>query len=124
MLGDILTGFLRAWYEGNISSHALRRGLFHKVGFLAVIVLSQGLEYAADIIPQIQLEMPLTVAVCAYIILTEVVSIIENIKGITPEIDGIVDRLTPHITTSEQAGRETGDTPKDIHEKNSPEDDI
>lgn len=96
MLADILTGLVRAWYERDVKSDALRAGLFHKISFLVSICLAAGLEYAATVVPQIQIELPIANGVCAYIILTEVVSILENIKAVNPQIGGIADRLTPH----------------------------
>lgn len=73
MVLDIITGFIKAWKDGDVQSKALRAGLFHKASFILVIVLAQAVELAADEIPQIQLNVPIVGAICAYIILTEVV---------------------------------------------------
>ena len=96
MVGDIVSGFIKAWRDHDIQSQALRRGLFHKVAFGGVIFLAKGLEWAADEIPEIQLNMPITSAICAYIILTEIVSILENLKAINPDIGGIANRFPGH----------------------------
>ncbi len=96
MIGDIISGLIKAWQSRDIKSNALRHGLFHKVAFVGVIFLAQGLEYAADEIPEIDLNMPLTSGVCTYIILTEIVSILENLKSINPDIGGIANRFPAH----------------------------
>lgn len=96
MVGDIVSGFIKAWRDHDIQSQALRRGLFHKVAFGGVIFLAKGLEWAADEIPEIQLNMPITSSICAYIILTEIVSILENLKAINPDIGGVLNRFPAH----------------------------
>lgn len=96
MLADIISGFLKAWKSHDIKSRALRDGLFHKAAFIGVIALAQLTEYAADRIPEIELNLPITSAICAYIILTELVSVLENLKSINPDIGGIANRFPAH----------------------------
>lgn len=96
MVADIVSGFLKAWKAHDIKSSALRDGLFHKAAFLATIGLAQLTELAAARIPEIQLELPITSAICAYIILTELVSVLENLKSINPDINGIANRFPAH----------------------------
>lgn len=96
MVLDIITGFIKAWKDDDVQSKALRTGLFHKAGFLLVIVLAQAVELAADEIPQIQLDVPIVGAICAYIILTEVVSVLENLKSMNPAIGGIMNKFPAH----------------------------
>ncbi|RYQ66084.1 toxin secretion/phage lysis holin [Bifidobacterium pseudolongum subsp. globosum] len=96
MVLDIITGFIKAWKDNDVKSKALRAGLFHKASFILVIVLAQAVEYAADEIPQIQLNVPIVGAICAYIILTEVVSVLENLKAMNPAIGGIMNKFPAH----------------------------
>ena len=96
MLADIISGFLKAWKSHDIKSRALREGLFHKAAFLGVIGLAQLTELAADKIPGIELNLPITGAICAYIILTELVSVLENLKSINPDIGGVMNRFPAH----------------------------
>lgn len=105
MVGDIISGLIKAWHDHDIKSNMLRHGLFHKIAFIGVIFLSQALEWTADMIPEIDLNMPLTSAVCAYVILTEIVSILENLKAINPDIGGITNRFPTHPAD------DTGDNP-------------
>lgn len=96
MLADIVSGFLKAWRAHDLQSRALRDGLFHKAAFLGVIGLAQLTELAADKIPQIELRLPITGAICAYVILTEIVSVLENLRDINPDIGGIMNRFPAH----------------------------
>ena len=96
MVLDIITGFVKAWKDNDVHSKALRAGLVHKASFLLVIVLAQAVELAADEIPQIQLDVPIVAAICAYIILTEVVSVLENLKSMNPAIGGIMNKFPAH----------------------------
>lgn len=107
MVLDIITGFVKAWKDDDVQSEALRAGLFHKASFLLVIVLAQAVELAADEIPQIQLDVPIVGAICAYIILTEVVSMLENLKSMNPAIGGIMNKFPAH----------TADEPADEHDE-------
>ena len=96
MLADIVSGFLKAWRAHDIQSRALRDGLFHKSAFLGVIALAQLTELTADKIPQIELDLPITGGICAYVILTEIVSVLENLRDINPDIGGIMNRFPAH----------------------------
>lgn len=96
MLADIISGVLKAWHAHDVKSKALRNGLYHKSAFLGVIGLAQLVELAADKMPEIELNLPLTGAICAYVVLTEIVSILENLRDINPDIGGIMNRFPAH----------------------------
>lgn len=93
---DVISGLCKAWYLHDMQSQALRRGLFHKIGFMGAIVLAGLFEWAAMVTPQITLAVPLMTCVCVYVILTECVSILENLKAINPTIAGIANRFPQH----------------------------
>ena len=96
MLADILTGFIKAWHDNDLQSRAMRSGLFHKAAFLGLIGVAQLTELAADKMPEIELNLPITGAICAYIVLTELVSVLENLRAINPDIGGIMNRFPAH----------------------------
>lgn len=98
MFADIVSGFLKAWKMHDIKSRALRDGLFHKAAFLATIGLAQLTELAADRIPEIELNLPITGGICGYVILTELVSVLENLRDINPDIGGVLNRFPAHPT--------------------------
>lgn len=96
MVADIISGVLKAWHAHDMQSKALRNGLYHKVAFLGVIGLAQLTELAADKMPEIELNVPIVGAICAYIVLTELVSVLENLRDINPDIGGIMNRFPAH----------------------------
>lgn len=96
MLADIVSGFIKAWHNNDLQSRALRNGLFHKAAFLGLIGVAQLTELAADKIPEIDLDLPITSSICAYIVLTEIVSVLENLRDINPDIGGVMNRFPAH----------------------------
>lgn len=85
MLLDIVTGFAQACKNKCIDSKVLKQGLWHKVGFILAIVFSILCEFTMGYI-DLGFTVPLMYAVCGYIMLTEVISIIENLAELSPEL--------------------------------------
>lgn len=85
MLLDIITGFIQATMNHELDSQVMKRGLFHKCGFILAIVFGCLCEYTMNYV-DIGFTMPLQDAVCIYIITTEVISILENLAKISPEL--------------------------------------
>lgn len=95
MAFDIITGFGGAAKEGVIQSGKMREGLWHKAGFLWLVVLAiiwevavlwinfdAYLKGAGTIVP----EFPAVSVVCAFIALIELISIVENLCVLNPSI--------------------------------------
>ena len=82
---DILTGIAGGIKEKALNSTALREGLWHKSGFIGLILLAYILEVASLYI-DLGFEIPSIVVTCVYIIITECVSIFENLCILNPEI--------------------------------------
>lgn len=85
MVFDFITGFTKAIMQKTVSSAAMREGLFHKFGFLFVIALAILVELG-ETTAAINLNLPFILPTCSYVILTEITSILENIKQINPQI--------------------------------------
>lgn len=96
MVADVLTGLVKAWQAHDVKSSAMREGLYHKIGYIGVIFLAQGIEVAADKVPGITINMPITAGICAFIILSETVSIMENLAAINPVVRAVFDRFPVH----------------------------
>lgn len=84
---DFLTGIIKAITNKSVSSTVMREGLLHKCAFVLVIVLAIMCEAAMTHL-DLGVTLPLVAPVCAYIILTEIASILENIADINPELKG------------------------------------
>lgn len=85
ILFDLITGLIKAFKEKAYSSSVMREGLFHKCGSLLCIAFGVMVDYAQQFL-DIGVTVPVAVSVCAYIVLMEIGSIIENVCAINPEI--------------------------------------
>lgn len=102
---DLLTGLIAALRKKDIKSQKLRNGVFKKVGFLMCYALAWlidrfgcaiGFNIGVDILP----------VIVGYVCLTEVVSIIENISHINPDL--LPDKLMQLFNINEGGGRDAG----------------
>lgn len=82
---DLISGFIGAIKEKNIQSEKMRQGLWHKSGFIGLIVLAYVIQYASMRL-DLGFEVPTVLAVCIYIIVTEAISIFENLCVLNPDI--------------------------------------
>ena len=83
---DLITGIVGAIRDGEqIKSSKLRDGLFKKVGFIFCYTLGVLINYAENFLT-LPFGIDLVPAICTYAIITEVVSIVENISKINPDL--------------------------------------
>ncbi len=82
---DILTGIISAAKSGAVDSSKMRDGLFHKSAFYLAFMTAAALEIASSVM-ELGITIPAVAAVAVYIITTEVVSILENICAINPDL--------------------------------------
>ncbi len=82
---DYITGVLKAFATGTFSSKIMRQGLFHKASLLCVMTLGFSLDYAQNYI-DLGTVVPVGGAVCAYITVMELGSIIENLCQTNPDL--------------------------------------
>lgn len=98
---DIVSGLVKAAKEHDIRSEKLREGLWHKLGFILAIIAGYLVEYLMSVIDTSQLgftvKVPIMLTICGYIILTELVSVFENISKISPELKDKLGKLI-HVT--------------------------
>lgn len=107
MVLDVLTGFAGAAKSKAVESGKMREGLWHKAGFFGLVALAWVYEVAAMwmnfevsglglgvSVP----ELPAVGAACVFIVATEVVSILENLCVLNPDIARlpVVRSLKPH----------------------------
>lgn len=73
MVADIISGFVCALILKNVDSQKMREGLLRKMLLILIIGLSFIIQYAFNI-------TLISKVVCIYIIVMEVISILENLK--------------------------------------------
>ena len=107
---DVVTGFAGAIKTGNVMSGKMREGLWHKAGFAGLIVMAFLLEYMLAHIPVGGVELayiqdictalssiPLVLSACLWVIVTEAVSVMENLCVLNPSIaDSPIGRIFAH----------------------------
>lgn len=82
---DIVSGFLCAIKNKNISSSKLRDGLFKKLGFLLCYLVGALIDNYGGIV-NIHATVNVLPIIITYVCTTEIVSICENIAKINPDI--------------------------------------
>ena len=82
---DILTGFIKAYDQKNISSKKMKHGALAKVSIWCVVVVS--------IILSAYLGTDLTTYIVGYYLIMEIVSILENVSVFIPVPDKIKNML-------------------------------
>ena len=85
MIMDIISGFTQAVINQCVDSQKMKKGLIHKCGFMLAIMFGCLCEYAMLYV-DLGFTMPIQDAVCIYIIATEIISILENLAAISPEL--------------------------------------
>lgn len=82
---DVASGFSQAVANGTVSSVKMRQGLWHKSAYVIAIVLALLCEYSTHYL-ELGFTVPITIPICSFICLTELVSIIENLGKLNPDI--------------------------------------
>ena len=90
---DIVTGFLRAYDQKNVSSKKMRHGALSKISIWCVVVVSM--------IVSSYLKTDLTTYVTGYYLIMEVVSIFENVSVFVPVPEKLKNILETHTTQKE-----------------------
>ncbi len=98
---DFVTGLIQALATKTFASSIMREGLFHKVGLVLCIILGLLVDYAQGFV-DLGASIPVAAAICAYICLMEIGSIIENVCKIDPEI--MPDKLTGFFASLKGSG--------------------
>lgn len=82
---DLITGIITAVKNKDIQSSKLRNGLFKKVGFILCYFVAWLIDTEGSLIG-FQLSTPILPVIILYVCTTELVSILENICKINPDI--------------------------------------
>lgn len=102
---DIVSGFSQACVNKTVDSSVMRRGLWHKTAYILTIVLGVLCEYSVVYI-DLGFTIPITLPICGFICATEMVSIVENIGRINPELAG--SKLLDYFSQSKSRRNDDG----------------
>ena len=95
---DILTGFIKAYDQKNVSSKKIKHGALSKISIWCIIAVSMMVSS--------YLKTDLTTYVTGYYLIMEVVSIFENVSVFVPVPDKLKNILEIH-TTKKETEKET-----------------
>lgn len=80
---DIVTGYVAAMRNGTLNSSVMRNGLWSKSAEVLAVLVSIFVQFGIKIYGasflNVELDIPIITAICAYISLYELTSIVENI---------------------------------------------
>ena len=103
---DIVTGFLKAYDQKNVSSKKIKHGALSKISIWCIIAVSMMVSN--------YLKTDLTTYVTGYYLIMEVVSIFENVSVFIPVPDKLKNILETHTTKKEQETENTKTVDTDI----------
>ena len=85
MCADVVVGFIQAAINNQLSSTKMRQGLLHKVLILILIFVCLAIEIGISHTVKLPYDIPTCGVVCGYVIVMELISILENIARGYPE---------------------------------------
>ena len=85
---DVVTGLIKAGYNGNYNSAIMRQGGFHKSMEVMAMAVAYFVEYAIAYV-NIGVDVPAVPAVTVYICIMELISILENICAVNSQMSAL-----------------------------------
>lgn len=85
MCADVVVGFIQAAINNQLSSTKMRQGLLHKVLILILIFVCLAIEIGIGHTVKLPYDIPTCGVVCGYVIIMELISILENIARGYPQ---------------------------------------
>lgn len=94
MAADMVVGFIVAAINEKLSSTKMRNGLLHKALMLVLIFVCLAIEVSVSHTGTLPYDVPTCEVVCGYIVVMELISVLENIANGYPELrDSALFRL-------------------------------
>ena len=98
MLCDIVSGLAKAYVQKNIISHKMRSGIIKKCGEMMIILLT------ALVVYSVQWPHQIIAIVSVYMILMEIISIMENLDEIGVPIPKWIEKTINNVATDIDIG--------------------
>lgn len=89
MFIDVLTGVLKAVKNKELNSTKAREGIYKKASFILFIAFGYVADYAMQYV-NMGFNFPAAATICTLVIVTEAISILENLGKINPELVKLV----------------------------------
>lgn len=112
MLADYGTGMVKAWNAGTLCSRTGIRGILKKVGYLVIVAVAMGadylLRYGLDQVGvHINTEFLIAAIVIVWLIINELISILENVAAIGAPVPEFLLKLIRKLKTATEKQAET-----------------
>lgn len=110
MLADYGTGMAKAWNAGTLCSRTGIRGILKKVGYLVIVAVAMGadylLRYGLDQVGvYINVEFLIAAIVIVWLIINELISILENVAALGVPVPGFLLALIKKLkSVTEERG--------------------
>lgn len=98
MMVDVFTGVLKAVKNKELSSTRAREGIYKKASFILFIAFGYLADYAMQYV-DLGFKFPAAATICTLVILTEAISVLENIGQINPDLVKLVAPFLSALNT-------------------------
>lgn len=89
MVIDVFTGVLKAVKNKELNSTKAREGIYKKASFILFIAFGYLADYAMNYV-NMGFNLPAAATICTLIIITEAISVLENLGQINPDMVKLV----------------------------------
>lgn len=101
MVIDVFTGVLKAVKNKELNSTKAREGIYKKASFILFIAFGYLADYAMDYV-NMGFNLPAAVTICTLIIVTEAISVLENLGQINPDLVKLVAPFLSALNKKEE----------------------
>lgn len=101
MVIDVFTGVLKAVKNKELNSTKAREGIYKKASFILFIAFGYLADYAMNYV-NIGFNLPAAVTICTLIIVTEAISVLENLGQINPDLVKLVAPFLSALNKKEE----------------------
>lgn len=102
MMTDVFTGVLKAVKNKELNSTKAREGIYKKASFILFIAFGYLSDYAMYYV-NIGFNFPAAATICTLVIVTEAISVLENLGQINPDL---VKLVAPFLSALNKKGGE------------------
>lgn len=103
MMVDVFTGVLKAVKNKELSSTRAREGIYKKASFILFIAFGYLADYAMQYV-DLGFSFPASATICTLIILTEAISVLENLGQINPDLVKLVAPFLSALNSKKEEG--------------------
>ena len=101
MVIDVLTGLLKAVKNKELNSTKAREGIYKKASFIFFIAFGYLADYAMNYV-NMGFNLPAAATICTLVIVTEAISVLENLGKINPDLVKLVAPFLSALNNKER----------------------